>query len=96
MQGKLFFPTNGIAKDNSHEDTGAKSRANEYMTVNGKQVDLKEIKVRSLLELIMHYSLQPEAIAVERNGEVPPREKWGEIYIHENDRIELIRFVGGG
>jgi sulfur carrier protein len=66
------------------------------MTVNGKQINLKELDVNTLLDLIKHYSLQPEAIAVERNGEVPPKEKWGEIIINDNDRIELIRFVGGG
>ncbi len=66
------------------------------MTVNGKEINLSGIECTTLIDLINYYNLDPESIAVERNGEVPLREKWSEIHLENSDRIELIKFVGGG
>ncbi len=35
-------------------------------------------------------------VAVEVNGEIVPRSRHGEQRIAENDRIEIIRAIGGG
>lgn len=42
--------------------------------------------------------LAPEArmVAVERNGEIVPRQRWAETLVADGDRIELVRFVQGG
>lgn len=42
--------------------------------------------------------LAPEArmVAVERNGEIVPRQRWSETRIVDGDRIEIVRFVQGG
>ncbi len=66
------------------------------MIVNGEEVHLQKLEVKTLLELVLHYDLKPESIAVERNGQIPGREEWASIELQESDRIELIRFVGGG
>lgn len=64
------------------------------MMVNGEQIPLLESM--TLLELIRKYGFDPGGVAVERNGEIPDREKWAKIELKDGDRIELIRFVGGG
>ena len=42
--------------------------------------------------------LAPEArmVAVERNGEIVPRQRWPETALEAGDRIEIVRFVQGG
>jgi sulfur carrier protein len=42
--------------------------------------------------------LAPEArmVAVERNGEIVPRQRWAETALETGDRIEIVRFVQGG
>ena len=67
------------------------------MIVNGETLALVSIpQVRYLTDLIAHFKLNPQAIAVEMNGTIPKREQWQEISLKDEDKIELIRFVGGG
>ena len=40
--------------------------------------------------------MEPEAVAADVNGTIPSRKTWSEIILKEEDRIELVRFVGGG
>jgi thiamine biosynthesis protein ThiS len=35
-------------------------------------------------------------MAVERNREVVPRSRYADTELAEGDRVELVRFVGGG
>lgn len=35
-------------------------------------------------------------IAVERNGEIVPRSRYGETLLKEGDVLEIVSFVGGG
>lgn len=35
-------------------------------------------------------------IAVERNGEIVPRAQYGSTILADGDRLEIVRFVGGG
>ncbi|MCB1320159.1 MAG: sulfur carrier protein ThiS [Leptospiraceae bacterium] len=67
------------------------------MEVNGKSLQLDANPgIRNLLDFIGHYGLDPVTIAVEINGEIPKRDQWSSIALKESDRIEFIRFVGGG
>ncbi len=66
------------------------------MVVNGEKMELAQSGLSSLMELVHHYDLDPRAVAVEMNGEIPNREEWERIQLADTDRIELIRFVGGG
>jgi thiamine biosynthesis protein ThiS len=50
----------------------------------------------SLAELITQLDLPPARIAVELNREVVRRSEWGGTMLHEEDRIEIVHFVGGG
>lgn len=49
--------------------------------------------VQSLLEQRGH---DPQRVAVERNGQIVPRARFGEETLHEDDVIEIVQFVGGG
>jgi len=49
--------------------------------------------VASLLEEL---AVQPERVAVERNLDIIPRERFGDTALAPGDRIEIIQFVGGG
>jgi thiamine biosynthesis protein ThiS len=49
--------------------------------------------VASLLEEL---AIRPERVAVERNQDIVPKERFGDVALAEGDRIEIIQFVGGG
>ncbi len=62
--------------------------------VNG---ETKEIASElSLSELLKHFSLPDERIAIELNKEVVRKKDWETIKINDADKIEIIHFVGGG
>jgi thiamine biosynthesis protein ThiS len=50
----------------------------------------------TLAELINQLDLPAARIAVELNREVVRRSDWGNTMVHEDDRIEIVHFVGGG
>jgi sulfur carrier protein len=47
-------------------------------------------------ELIERLALQGRRIAIERNGEIVPRSRFGEERIADGDRLEIVVAVGGG
>lgn len=62
--------------------------------VNGEPRELAES--RTLLELLNERGLRPERMAVEVNGELVSRSRYGETRLAPEDRIEIVTFVGGG
>jgi len=62
--------------------------------VNGEVQELPD-KI-SLGELVARLQLAPERIAVELNREVVRRTDWPQTLLSEDDRIEIVHFVGGG
>ena len=50
----------------------------------------------SLAELITQLDLPAARIAVELNREVVRRSDWGSTMLKDEDRIEIVHFVGGG
>jgi sulfur carrier protein len=50
----------------------------------------------SLAQLITTLNLKPEQIAIELNQTVVRRKHWPETMLHEDDRVEIVHFVGGG
>jgi sulfur carrier protein len=47
-------------------------------------------------QLIDELSLAGRRLAVERNGEIVPRRRFGEARVADGDRIEVVMAVGGG
>ena len=50
----------------------------------------------SLADLINQLDLPAARIAVELNREVVRRSEWANRMLHDEDRIEIVHFVGGG
>jgi thiazole synthase len=50
----------------------------------------------SVAEMLMQIGLDPKKVAVERNFEIVPRSKLGEVPVGNGDAYEIVHFVGGG
>ena len=62
--------------------------------VNG---EIKELSgTPSLVELVAQLELPAARIAIELNREVVRRSEWGRTMLKDEDRIEIVHFVGGG
>ena len=64
------------------------------LEVNGEPRELAEGV--SLQELVQFLKLKPEQIAIEVNQVVVRRAEWASTILKEDDRIEIVHFVGGG
>ena len=62
--------------------------------LNGEDKDIEADT--TLPALVESLSLAPERIAVELNGEVVRRADWPRVILKEDDRVEVVHFVGGG
>ena len=62
--------------------------------VNGK---LKTINRNvNLSILIENLKIQLKKVAIEVNGEIVDKKKLNRIILKNNDRIEIVHFIGGG
>jgi len=61
--------------------------------ING---ELREVKASSLAGLIAELDLPVARIAIELNREVVRRSDWDSTMLQDDDRIEIVHFVGGG
>ncbi len=52
-----------------------------------------EVDLDKLLEL---FSLPKQRVAVELNNSVVRRADWPKTIVHEDDKLEVVHFVGGG
>jgi sulfur carrier protein len=50
----------------------------------------------SVSELLATLDLAGKRVAVERNGEIVPRSRYGETALADGDRLEIVVAVGGG
>ena len=61
--------------------------------INDKELD---IAGKTLAEYLASTNYDPKRIAVERNGEIVPKAKYGETVLEDGDKVEIVSFVGGG
>jgi len=62
--------------------------------LNGNSINIqKELTLESLVKL---RGFEPSKVVVELNGDIANSAQWTTTMLTENDRIELISFVGGG
>ncbi|MEL7596770.1 MAG: sulfur carrier protein ThiS, partial [Clostridiaceae bacterium] len=64
------------------------------MIVNGKVMNFKE--EITIEELLRNFHLDMDKVVVEVNLEIIAKEKYYEFVLNEEDKIEIISFVGGG
>ena len=62
--------------------------------LNGKKVVIKS--KYSILDLLKKYNLANKKIAVEHNGVIVPKAMFKKRYLKNDDRIEIVQFIGGG
>ena len=61
--------------------------------VNGEP---REVEIFTLAELITELDLPVARIAIELNRDVVRRSDWDSTMLKDEDRIEIVHFVGGG
>jgi thiamine biosynthesis protein ThiS len=67
------------------------------LILNGQPRVFDALEESSTLEdLIKELGLKGDRIAVEHNGEIAPRPNWSDQKLVNNDRLEVVHFVGGG
>lgn len=64
------------------------------IVVNGDERSVPE--GTTIAGLLASLELEPGAVVVERNREIVPRDQVDEVALEEGDRLEIVRFVGGG
>ena len=62
--------------------------------LNGKKVDIKSNL--SLFDLLKKYKLTNKKVAVEHNGIIIPKVKYKKKNLKDNDKVEIVHFIGGG
>ncbi len=64
------------------------------VTINGEERSLA--RPMSVTAMLDEFGLMAKKIAVERNLEIVPRSTYDDVQVEDGDRLEIVRFVGGG
>ena len=62
--------------------------------LNGNQENLD--KTMSLCDFLLLKGLNAETIIVEYNGKIVKKNEWPDVVLQDHDRLEILKFVGGG
>jgi len=65
-----------------------------FITLNGEARELP--RPMSVAELLSTFKLEAKKIAVERNLEIVPKSAYAKVTVEGGDRLEIVKFVGGG
>ena len=60
---------------------------------------MEKINIRSnfsVQDLLKKYKLGNKKIAIECNGVIIPKIRYKKKYLKNNDKIEIVHFIGGG
>ena len=55
-----------------------------------------EKKSQLIFDLLRQYKLDKRKIAIEHNGKIIPRINFKKKYLKNNDKLEIVHFIGGG
>jgi thiamine biosynthesis protein ThiS len=64
------------------------------LIINGE--DRQFDSVLTIAALLDRLGMKPDRVAVELNRELVPRERWGTAQLSDDDKLEIVHFVGGG
>ena len=62
--------------------------------LNGKKISIKP--KATIYELLKKFKLNDKKIAIEHNGTIIPKSKYKKKYLKNNDKLEVVQFIGGG
>jgi len=63
------------------------------LLLNGRERETAAADIAAILEEL---DLHQTRVAVERNGEIVPRDRYSATALADGDRLEVVQFVGGG
>ncbi len=64
------------------------------MIVNGEKMSFNQDM--TIKELILQLNLNPQTIVVEVNLNIIPKDQYVSTNLNQDDKVEIINFVGGG
>ena len=68
-----------------------------HVTINGQPRDFPQLAPGAHLgDLVAALGLKGDRIAVEYNGAIVPRSEWSGTALADEDKLEIVHFVGGG
>ena len=62
--------------------------------LNGKKIIIKANY--SILDLLKKYKLSNKKIDIEHNGLIVQKSNYKKKYLKNNDKLEIVHFIGGG
>ena len=62
--------------------------------LNGKKVTIKA--KTTIYELLKKFKLNNKKVAIEYNGIIIPKLNYKKKYLRNNDKLEVVHFIGGG
>lgn len=67
------------------------------LVINGQPRDLPALSAGATLQdLLAALGIKADRVAVEQNGSIVSRPAWPTTPIADDDRFEIVHFVGGG
>lgn len=66
-----------------------------FIILNGKATNLPNSYI-TIKDLVKGKKWNQDSIVVEYNNQLAKKEVWSSIILKENDRLEILKFVGGG
>ena len=62
--------------------------------LNGKKADIKPKS--TIYELLKKFKLNNKKVAIECNGIIIPKSNYKKKILKNNDKLEVVHFIGGG
>ena len=62
--------------------------------LNGKKVTIKP--KTTIYDLLKRFKLNNKKVAIEHNGTIIPKINYKKRYLKNNDKVEIVYFIGGG
>ena len=62
--------------------------------INGRKIVLKQNL--SISDVLKKYKINNKKVAIELNGKIIPQNKHSKKKLKNNDKIEIVQFIGGG
>ena len=64
------------------------------LIINGAEREFANIS--TLASLVDQLGMKADRVAIERNRDIVPRDRWSNTNLADGDRLEIVHFVGGG
>ncbi|MCP4609038.1 MAG: sulfur carrier protein ThiS [Planctomycetes bacterium] len=68
----------------------------EVLKINGTEKQFPDGLPQTLIELLKQLNIHQATVVAEINGKIIAREDFSQTQLSSGQRIELVRFVGGG